>query len=95
MPLQLRDKSNFVPQLTPATNTFKSNLSTPVLLSSQYAGILTQIQTLDLLARSSDFPMAAQNQDVQVNSPSVSFIRHLDFRFYLKSLFRSSSGAFH
>jgi hypothetical protein len=54
MPLQLRDKSDFVPQLTPATNIFKSNLSTPVLLPSQSAEVLVQIQTLDPLALSSN-----------------------------------------
>jgi hypothetical protein len=40
-------------------------------------------------------PMAAQNQAAQVNSPPVSFIRHLGFQFYLRFLFRFPSGAFH
>jgi hypothetical protein len=40
-------------------------------------------------------PMAAQNQAAQVNSPSIRFIRHLGFRFYLRFLFRFPSGAFH
>jgi hypothetical protein len=40
--------------------------------------------------------MAAQNQDVQVNSSPVSFVRHLGFQFFPKissPLF--PSGAFH
>jgi hypothetical protein len=37
--------------------------------------------------------MVAQNQDAQVNSPSVSLIRYLGFQLYLKSLFRSSNSA--
>jgi hypothetical protein len=32
--------------------------------------------------------MATQNQDVQVNPPPVSFIRHLGFQFYLRFRFR-------
>jgi hypothetical protein len=40
-------------------------------------------------------PMAAQNQAAQVNSPPVSFNRHLSFQFYLRFLFRFPSGAFY
>jgi hypothetical protein len=32
--------------------------------------------------------MAAQNQAAQVNFPSISFIRHLGFQFYMRFLFR-------
>jgi hypothetical protein len=39
MPLQLRDKSDFIPELTPATIVFKSNLFNTYSLSSQSAGI--------------------------------------------------------
>jgi hypothetical protein len=45
MPLQLRDKSNFIPELTPATNVL--NLFNTYSLSSQSAGIFVWIQTLD------------------------------------------------
>jgi hypothetical protein len=47
MPLQLRDKSDIIPELTPATNVFKSNLFNTYSLSSQSAGIFVQIQTLN------------------------------------------------
>jgi hypothetical protein len=39
MPLQLRDKSDFIPDMTPATNVFKSNLFNTFSLSSQSAGV--------------------------------------------------------
>jgi hypothetical protein len=39
MPLQLQDKSDFIPELTPATNVFKSNQFDTYSLSSQSAGI--------------------------------------------------------
>jgi hypothetical protein len=49
MPLQLRDKSDFIPELTPVTNVFKLNLFNTRSLSSQSVGIFAQIQTLDHL----------------------------------------------
>jgi hypothetical protein len=52
MPLQLRDKSDFIPELTPATNVFKLNLFNTRSLSSQSVGIFAQIQTLDLFLSS-------------------------------------------
>jgi hypothetical protein len=52
MPLQLRDKSNFIPELTPATNVL--NLFNTYSLSSQSAGIFVEIQTLDHLFLSSN-----------------------------------------
>jgi hypothetical protein len=52
MPLQLRDKSNFIPELTPATNVL--NLFNTYSLSSQSAGIFVQIQTLDHIFLSSN-----------------------------------------
>jgi hypothetical protein len=52
MPLQLRDKSNFIPELTPATNVL--NLFNTYSLSSQSAGIFIQIQTLDHIFLSSN-----------------------------------------
>jgi hypothetical protein len=49
MPLQLRDKSDFISELTLATNVFKLNLFNTRFLSSQSAGVFAQIQTLDHL----------------------------------------------
>jgi hypothetical protein len=54
MPLQLRDKSDFIPELTPATNVFKLNLFNTRSLSSQSVRVFAQIQTLDHLFLSSN-----------------------------------------
>jgi hypothetical protein len=54
MPLQLQDKSDFILELTPAINVFKSNLFNTRSLSSQSIGVFTQIQTLDPLSLSSN-----------------------------------------
>jgi hypothetical protein len=74
MPLQLRDKSNFIPKLTPVANAFKLNLFNTYPLSSQ--SIFVQIQTLGHLFPKLKSSMAGQNQAAQVNSTSISFIRH-------------------
>jgi hypothetical protein len=49
MPLQLRDKSNFIPKLTPVANVFKLSLFNTYSLSLQSIGASIQIQTLGLL----------------------------------------------
>jgi hypothetical protein len=54
MPLQLRDKSDFIPELTPATNVFKLNLFNTYSLSSQSIGVFVQIQTLGHFSPSSN-----------------------------------------
>jgi hypothetical protein len=54
MPLQLRDKSDFIPELTQATNLFKLNLFNTYSLSSQSVGVSAWIQTLDHLFLSSN-----------------------------------------
>jgi hypothetical protein len=54
MPLQLRDKSDFILELTPAINVFKSNLFNTRYLSSQSVGVFAQIQTIDPLFLSSN-----------------------------------------
>jgi hypothetical protein len=96
MPLQLRDKSDLIPEFTPVTNVFKLNLFNTYSLSSQFIGASVQIQTLDHLFPKLKSPMAGQNQATQVNSISVIFIRHYLFGFYLRFLPRlSSTGAFH
>jgi hypothetical protein len=74
MPLQLRDKSNFIPKFTPVANAFKLNLFNTYSLSSQ--SIFVQIQTLGHLFPKLKSSMAGQNQAAQVNSTSISFIRH-------------------
>jgi hypothetical protein len=76
MPLQLRDKSNFIPKLTPVANAFKLKLLKTYSLSSQSIGVFIQIQTLGHLFPKLKSSMAGQNQAAQVNSTSVSFIRH-------------------
>jgi hypothetical protein len=81
MPLQLRDKSDFIPKLTPIANVFKSNLFNTYSLSSQSIGASVQIQTLDHLFPKLKSSMAVQNQAAQVNFILVSFIRHYLFDF--------------
>jgi hypothetical protein len=96
MPLQLRDKSDFIPELTPVTNVFKLNLFNTYSPSSQSIGASVHIQTLGHLFPKLKSPMAGQNQAAQVNPIPVSFIRHYLFGFYLRSLPRLfSTGAFH
>jgi hypothetical protein len=81
MPLQLRDKSDFILELTPATNVFKLNLFNTYSPSSQAIGASVQIQTLGHLFPKLKSSMASQNQAAQVNPILVSFIRHFSFRF--------------
>jgi hypothetical protein len=96
MPLQLRDKSDFIPKLTPVASVFKLNLFNTYSLSSQSIGASVQIQTLGHLFPKLKSPMAGQNQAAQVNFIPISFIRHHLFDFYLKFLPRLfSTGAFH
>jgi hypothetical protein len=96
MPLQLRDKSDFIPKLTPVANVFKLNLFNIYYLSSQSIGASVQIQTLGHLFPKLKSPMAGQNQAAQLNSIPMSFIRHSLFDFYLRFLTRLfSTGAFH
>jgi hypothetical protein len=81
MPLQLRDKSDFIPKLTPIANVFKTNLFNTYSLSSQSIGASVQIQTLDHLFPKLKSSMAVRNQAAQVNFIPVSFIRHNLFDF--------------
>jgi hypothetical protein len=46
MPLQLRDKSDFIPKLIAIANVFKLNLFNTYSLSPQSIGAFVQIQTL-------------------------------------------------
>jgi hypothetical protein len=79
MPLQLRDKSDFIPKLTPIANVFKLNLFNTYSLSSQSIGASIQIQTLGHPPPKLESSMAGQNQAAQVNAIPVSFIRHSPF----------------
>jgi hypothetical protein len=96
MPLQLRDKSDFIPKLTPIANVSKLNLFNTYSLSLQSIGASVQIQTLVHLSPKLKSSMAGQNGAAQVNFIPVSFIRHYLFDFYLRFLPRLfSTGAFH
>jgi hypothetical protein len=81
MPLQLWDKSDFIPKLTPVANVFKLDLFNTYSLSSQSIGVSIQFQTLGHLFPKLKSSMAGQNQAAQVNFIPVSFIRHYPFRF--------------
>jgi hypothetical protein len=96
MPLQLRDKSDFIPKLTPIANVFKLNLFDTYSPSLQSIGASAQIQTLVRLSSKLESSMAGQNQAAQVNFIPVSFTRHYLFDFYLKFLPRLfQTVAFH
>jgi hypothetical protein len=86
MPLQLRDKNDFIPKLTPIANLFKLDLINAYSLSSQSIEVFVQMQTLGHLFPKLKSSMAGQNQAAQVNFIPVSFIRHYLFDFYLKFL---------
>jgi hypothetical protein len=74
MPLQLRDKSDFIPKLTPIANVFKLSLFNTYSLSLQSIGVSVQIQTLGHLFPKLKSSMAGQNQAAQVNfTPSRPF----------------------
>jgi hypothetical protein len=66
MLLELRDKSDFIPKLTPIANVFKLNLFNTYSLSSQSIGASVQIQTLGHLSPKLESSMAGQNQAAQV-----------------------------
>jgi hypothetical protein len=83
MPLQLRDKCDFIPKLTPIANVFKLNLFNTYSLSSQSIEASVQIQILDRPSPKLESSMAGQNQAAQVNFIPVSFIWHYLFDFYL------------
>jgi hypothetical protein len=67
MPLQLRDKSDFIPKLTVNANVFKSNLFNTYSSSLQSIGVSVQIQTLGHIFPKLKSSMADQNQAAQVN----------------------------
>jgi hypothetical protein len=90
MPLQLRDKSDFIPKLTANANILKSNLFNIYSSSLQPIGVPVQIQTLGHLSPKLKSSMADQNQAAQVNFTPLRFIRHYPFRF----LSQISSSAF-
>jgi hypothetical protein len=79
MPLQLLDKSDFIPKLTVNTNVFKSNLLNTYSSSLQSIGVSVQIQTLGHLFPKLKSSMVDQNQAAQVNFIPLRFIRHYSF----------------
>jgi hypothetical protein len=81
MPLQLRDKNDFIPKLTTIANVFKSNLFNTYSLSLQSIGASVQIQTLGHRSPKLKSSMSGQNQAAQVNFIPLRFIRHRPFRF--------------
>jgi hypothetical protein len=87
MPLQLPDKSDFIPKLTVNANVFKSNMFNTYSLSLQSIGVSVQIQTLGHLFPKLKSPMADQNQAAQVNFIPLRFIPLFDsyLRFLLPS----------
>jgi hypothetical protein len=81
MPLQLQDKSDFIPKLTAIANVFKSNLFNTYSLSLQSIGVSVHIQTLCHLLPKLKSAMAGQNQAAQVNFIPLRFIQHCPSRF--------------
>jgi hypothetical protein len=81
MPLQLRDKSDFIPKLTVHANVLRSNLFNTYSSSLQSIVVSVQIQTLGHLFPKLKSSMADQNQAAQVNSTPLRPIRHYSFRF--------------
>jgi hypothetical protein len=79
MPLQLRDKSDFILKLTVNANVFKSNLFNTNSFSLQSIGVSVQIQTLGHLFPKLKSSMADQNQAAQVNFIPLKSIRHYPF----------------
>jgi hypothetical protein len=85
MPLQLQDKSDFIPKLTVNANVFKSNLFNTCSSSLQSIGVSVQIQTLGHLFPKLKSSMADQNQAAQVNFIPSKFIQHYFFRLVHQS----------
>jgi hypothetical protein len=81
MRLQLWDKSDFIPKLTPIANVFKSNLFNTHSLSLQSIGVSVQILTLGHLFPKLKSSMAGQNQAAQVNFIPLRPFDIISFRF--------------
>jgi hypothetical protein len=86
MPLQLQDKSDFIPKLTPIANVFKSNLFNTYSLTLQSIKVFVQIQTLDHLFPKLTSSMAGQDQAAQVNFIPAKRFGIILFDFYLRFL---------
>jgi hypothetical protein len=86
MPLQLRDKSDFLPKLFAIANVFKSNLFNTYSLPLQSIGVSVQIQTLGHLFPKLKSSMADQNQAAQVNFIPLRQFSIILFVFYLRFL---------
>jgi hypothetical protein len=86
MPLQLWDKSDFIPKLTPIANVSRLNLFKTYSLSSQSIGASVQIQTLGHPSPKLEPSMAGQNQAAQVNFIPASLFGITFFRFLLPQI---------
>jgi hypothetical protein len=86
MPLQLRDKSDFIPKLTVNANVFKSNMFNTYYSCLQSIGVSVQIQTLGHLFPKLKSSMADQNQAAQVNFIPLRPFDIILFDFYLRFL---------
>jgi hypothetical protein len=89
MPLQLRDKSDFILKLTVNANVFKPNLFNTYSLSLQSIGVSVQIQTLGHLFPKLKSSMADQNQAAQVNFIPLRPFSIIVFDSYLRFLLSS------
>jgi hypothetical protein len=86
MPLQLWDKSDFIPKLTVNANASKTNLFNTYYFSLQSTGASAQIQTLCHLFPKLKSSMADQNQAAQVISSPQSSFGIIFFDSYLRFL---------
>jgi hypothetical protein len=86
MPLQLRDKSDFILKLTVNANASKSNLFNTYSFSLQSTGASAQIQTLGRLFPKLKSSMEDQNQAAQVNLSPQSPFGIILFDSYLRFL---------
>jgi hypothetical protein len=89
MPLQLRDKSDFIPELTINAQRLRAKSvqhHSPLL---QSVGVPAQIQTLGHQSPKLKSSMADQNQAVQVNLIPLRSIRYYLFDSHLRFLLLS------
>jgi hypothetical protein len=89
MPLQLWDKSDFIPKLTVDANVFKPNMFNTYSLPLQSIRASVQIQTLGHLFPKLKSSMADQNQAAQVNFIPLRPFGIILFDSYLRFLLPS------
>jgi hypothetical protein len=96
MPLQLWDKSDFIPKLTAIANVFKSNLFNTYSLSLQSIGVSVQIQTLVIFPQAQIFNGGSKSSCSGKSHP-LKFHSALSFSIFTSdfSLRLFLIGAFH